>query len=167
MEIIEKFGLDPFLFGAQIINFLIIFYILKRFLYKPTLEVLRKREKIISEGLKQAEEGRKLLEKAQIREKEILKKAKNEARKMIEDAKNQASLVKREIDEEARMEGQRILKETQSQINEQSKEMEKRLVSQISTLSLEFLKKSLSQMFSESEQKEVLDRAVKVLRKPS
>ena len=65
------------------------------------------------------------------------------------------------------MEGQRILKETQSQINEQSKEMEKRLVSQVSTLSLEFLKKSLSQMFSESEQKEILDRAVKVLRKPS
>ena len=72
MEIVDHFGLDPYLFGAQVINFLIIFYLLKRFLYKPVLEILRKREREIAEGLKQAEEGKILLEKAQEKEKEIL-----------------------------------------------------------------------------------------------
>ena len=62
MEIINNFGLDPLLLGAQIVNFLIIFFILKRFAYKPVLDILKKREDSIKEGLRQAEEGKKILD---------------------------------------------------------------------------------------------------------
>jgi F-type H+-transporting ATPase subunit b len=58
MEILKTFGFDPILLGAQIINFLIIFYLLKRFLYKPVLGMLKTREDKIKEGIKQAEEAR-------------------------------------------------------------------------------------------------------------
>lgn len=167
MEIIKNFGLDPYLFGAQVINFLIILYLLKRFLYKPILDTLKKRAREISEGLKQAEEGKLLLEKSKISEKEILQKARDEAKKTIEEAKNQALIAKKQIEENARLEGQRILREAQTQIEERSKEVEKRLVSQVSALSINYLKKALSDMFSEKEQQEVLTRAVKELRKPS
>lgn len=167
MEIIKNFGLDPFLFGAQVINFLIILYLLKRFLYKPVLEILRKREYEISEGLKKAEEGKLILEKALVREKEILQKARDEAKRTIEEAKNQAIIAKKQIEENARLESQRIIREAQAQINERSKEVEKKLVSQVSNLSVNYLKKALSSIFSEKEQEDVINRAVKELRKPS
>ncbi len=73
MEIIKNFGLNPILLAAQIVNFLIIFFILKKFLYKPVLNVLNKRQVTIKEGLKQAEEARVKLEKVVIEEKDILK----------------------------------------------------------------------------------------------
>ena len=57
MEIIKNFGVEPVLLVAQIINFLIILFILKKFLYKPVLDTLKKREDSIKEGLKQAEES--------------------------------------------------------------------------------------------------------------
>lgn len=165
MEIIKGFGLDPFLFGAQLVNFLIVLYLLKRFLYKPILNTLKKRERQILEGLKQAEEGRELLDKALIREKEILKKAREEAKKTIAEARTHAFEARREIEEGTKLEAQKILKEAQAQIERQTKEVEKRLVREVSALSLDFLKKSLSSIFSEKEQKEVLDRAVKEIRK--
>lgn len=167
MEIVDHFGLDPYLFGAQVINFLIIFYLLKRFLYKPVLEILRKREKEIAEGLKQAEEGKILLEKAQEKEKEILVKARGEAKEIIEEAKNQGLTLGKQIEDNAKIEAQRIILEAQSQIEENRKETEKKLVSQVSSISIEYLKRALSNIFSESEQKEILQKAVKTIGKPS
>lgn len=167
MEIIKNFGLDPYLFGAQVINFLIILYLLKRFLYKPILEILKKRESEISEGLKHAEEGKLLLEKALVKEKEILQKAREEAKRTIEEARNQASLVKKQIEENARLEGQRIILEAKAQIDERSRDTEKRLAQQVSLVAIEYLKKTLSGMFSERQQEEVLGRALKELKKPS
>lgn len=167
MEIIKNFGLDPYLFAAQIINFLIVLYLLKRFLYKPILDLLKKREREISEGLRQAEEGKLVLEKSLVREKEILTKAREEAKLIVGEAKSQALTVKKQIEENARLESQRIILEAQAQIEEKSKETEKRLASQISSLSIDYLKKALSDIFSEREQQGILQRAVKVLRKPS
>src|SRR3989338_10125474 len=103
MEIIKNFGLDPLVLGAQIINFLIIFFILKRFAYKPILDILKKRENSISEGLKQAEEGKKVLDEALGKEKKILQNVQKSAEKIIEDAKNQSI----EIQKEARSEERR------------------------------------------------------------
>jgi len=167
MEIIENFGLDPYLFGAQVINFLIILYLLKRFLYKPVFDLLKKRAREITEGLKQAEEGKIVLEKAKVLEKEILQKARSEAKRTIDEAKVQSLIVKGEISENARLESQRILLEAQAKIDENSREAEKRLAEQVSRVSIDYLKRALSDIFSEKEQEEVFNRAVKELKKPS
>ena len=81
----EAFGIQPLLLAAQIVNFLILAYILKRFLYKPVLEVLKKREKKIKDGLQAAEEGQAFLDKANLRfskgETNILEKTTAEAQR--------------------------------------------------------------------------------------
>ena len=161
MEIAKNFGLDPFLFGAQVINFLIIFYLLKRFLYKPVLEVLRKRENEIREGLKQAEEGRILYEKTVEKEKEILRRAREDGKKMIDEAKNQAITLAAKIEEDSKKHAERIIESAREQIGIETKEAEKRLTVKVSELSFDFLSRSLKEMFSEKEQKEVLEKALK------
>ena len=45
MEILNNFGFQPTLFIAQIVNFLILAYVFKRFLYKPILKTLKDRQK--------------------------------------------------------------------------------------------------------------------------
>ncbi|WP_028582374.1 F0F1 ATP synthase subunit B family protein [Desulfogranum japonicum] len=47
--------IDWFTVGAQIVNFLILIYLLKRFLYKPILKAMDEREKNIADRLEQAE----------------------------------------------------------------------------------------------------------------
>lgn len=161
MEIVKNFGLDPILFGAQIINFLIVFYLLKRFLYKPILEILRKRENEIKVGLKQAEEGRQLYEETVEKEKQILRRAREDSRKMIDEAKNQAIALSAKIEEDSKKHAERIIEKAREQINIETKEAEKRLTVKVGELSFEFLSRALKRMFSEKEQSEVFEKALK------
>lgn len=164
MEVLKSFGLNPYLFGAQVINFLIVLYLLKRFLYKPVLEVLKKRENTIKEGLKQAEEAKILMEKTTEKEKEILQKAREEARQTIAEAKNEASLLTKKMEEDSKKQAERIINDAREQISLESQEAEKRLTAKISELSVDFLQTSLKKIFSEKEQKEVLQKAIKELK---
>src|ERR1700751_4763240 len=91
MEIFKTFGLDPYLVTAQIINFLIIFYVLKRYLYPPLFKVFKKREELVKESISKAEENEKILEKTKDLEKETIKKAKVTADEIIKESHEQAT----------------------------------------------------------------------------
>lgn len=165
MEILKTFGFDPILLGAQIINFLIIFYLLKRFLYKPVLGMLKTREDKIKEGIKQAEEARITLEKTLEEEKKIFAKAHEESKLLIADAKTQAIEVSKEVEENAKKQAEKILLDAKAQIEQDYKRMEQELGAKISVLAKEMLEKSLEGVFGEKEQKNILDKAVKNIKK--
>ncbi|MCL5746974.1 MAG: F0F1 ATP synthase subunit B [Patescibacteria group bacterium] len=164
MEILKNFGFDPILLVAQIVNFLIILFILKKLLYKPVMDMLKKRETSIKEGIKQAEEGRLALEKALEEEKKILKKAQDQSKKIVEDANTEAINISKEIEDNSRKQAEKILEEARRQIEQEAKETERRLSQNITNLSIELLTKSLGQMFGEKEQKQLIEKAVKELK---
>ncbi|MDO8621293.1 MAG: F0F1 ATP synthase subunit B [Candidatus Levybacteria bacterium] len=164
MEIIKNFGLDPVFLAAQVINFLIILYVLKRFLYKPILELLKKREDAIKEGVRKNEEVRILLEKASSEEKAVLKRAEAYAKKIIDDAKSHATETAKEIEEISKKQTEKIFADASLQIKKEAIETEKRLTLTVSKVAIEFLKKSLEQLFSEKEQKEILKKALKEMK---
>lgn len=165
MEILKTFGFDPILLGAQIINFLIIFYLLKRFLYKPVLGMLKTREDKIKEGIKQAEEARITLEKTLEEEKKIFAKAHEESKELIADAKIQAVEVSKEVEENAKKQAEKILLDARAQIEQDSRRMEVELGAKISVLAKDMLEKSLQGVFGEKEQKQILEKAVKNIKK--
>ena len=165
MEILKNFGVDPFLVGAQILNFLIIFYLLKRFLYKPVLGMLKTREDKIKEGIKQAEEARLTLEKTLEQEKKIFAKAHEEAKALVLDARMQALEVSKEVEENTKKQVEKILLDARAQIEQDAKSMEQELGAKISILAKEMLEKSLEGIFGEKEQKNILDKALKNIKK--
>ena len=165
MEILKTFGVDPYLLGAQIVNFLIIFYLLKRFLYKPVLGMLKTRQDKIKEGIKQAEEARLLLEKTVEDEKKIFAKAHDEAKSLITDAKAQAIEVSREVEENTKKQAEKILLDARAQIEQDAKRMEQELGEKISVLAEKMLEKSLQGVFGEKEQKQIVSNALKNIKK--
>src|ERR1035437_5012096 len=165
MEIVKNFGLNPVLLGAQIVNFLIVFFILKKVLYKPVLEVLKKRQTTIKEGLKAAEDARIKLEKVVVEEKNILKTAQLQSKKIIEDAQKEAIEVSLRINEEAKKQPEKLLSDTREQIARESIETEKRIASNTSKLAVTILEKALKDFFSAKEQKDVIANALKKIKK--
>lgn len=164
MEIVKNFGLDPVLLGAQIVNFLIILFLLKRLLYKPMLKILKERQEVVKDGIKKTEEARLLLEKTQEEERKILKDAQSQASKILTDAQKQVETVLRNGEESAKKQTERLLKDARDQILIEAKETEDRLTENISKISVDYLKRALSELFTEKDQKSVLDRALKQLK---
>lgn len=164
MELLKNFGFDPVLLSAQVINFLIILFVLKRFLYKPLLDMLKKRQKTIEEGLKQAEEARITLESAEEKEREILKKARITADSMLEEAKKEAETQAKKIEEEAKKEAESIIADAQKKIEISEKETEKKLATYVSKLAIELITQSSKTLFSEKEQKEITENALKKIK---
>jgi F-type H+-transporting ATPase subunit b len=165
MEILEKLGFDPVILVAQIVNFLIIFFLLKRFLYKPILKIIKDREEKIVQGLKQAEQAEKTLEEAGQKEAKILSKAKVEATLIIEDAKKEALDLTKSIQDNTRAETQRLIKEARAQIEQESIEAEQRLSKHTAALAGQILEKALEKELSPSEKKKILQNVVKKIDK--
>ena len=103
----------------NVINFLVLVYLLKRYLYQPLLEILDKRSAKIAGDLKAAEDSRaEALELKEKYEAEIGKareeRGKERAREIIKAAKEEASRIREKNLEEielAREEARRQLKE--------------------------------------------------------
>ncbi|SRR6266403_3294614 len=165
MDVLHNFDIEWQLLLAQIINFLIIFYLLKRFLYKPIFAVLKKRADAIKEGIEKAEEGKKALDQALLKEKKIIKEAQDTARKIIADAREQSTTLAKEIEDRAKKQTDRMIEEAKVQIAREAKSAEQQLNKHVAELSIEMLKKSLGSVFGEKEQSEVVSKAVKTLQK--
>src|SRR3989338_3520624 len=101
MEIFNQFGVRLDLLAAQIVNFLLLLFILKRFLYKPILKVLQIRQQKIKDSLKNAAEIEKRLNAiAEEREKK-LHEAGDAAQKIIDHAAKNADQIIKEARESA------------------------------------------------------------------
>src|SRR5881396_2005782 len=87
----ETFGWDPRLFFSQVVSFIIVALLLKRFAYKPILNVLQQRREQIAQAHLNAEKIKQQLAEAEQRHAEILAKANAEAQKMIEEARASAA----------------------------------------------------------------------------
>lgn len=167
MEILKEFGINPVLLIAQIINFLIILYVLKRFLYKPVLTTLQNRQKQIKTSLDQVEEARQLLEKASDREKEMLKRAQTEAKKMLEETLTQKNQIIAEAETAAKDQTKKIISDAKKQIELETKEAQRKLTIEASGMVVEFLQKSIAQIFNEEDQQKVIKKALEKIKKRS
>lgn len=164
MEIVKEFGIKPILLVAQIVNFLVILYILRRFFYKPVTQLLKKREDTIKEGLEKAEEARIRLEKVAEEEKKILKEAQSQAIKIIDEAKTQGANISKKAEEETLKQIERMITEARNQIAQDTKEAQNKLTAHVSKLAIAFLQKSVSEVFNEKTQDEIMSKAIKRLK---
>lgn len=129
------------------------------------LNLLKKRETIIKEGLEKAREGQLLLEEAKEKEKGILKKAQEQSIKLIADAKKQQQEIQREVAESTKKQVESMLFDAKEQIELERRIAEKKLTSDIGNLTILFLQKSLSSFFTQKEQDVIIKKAVAEIKK--
>jgi F-type H+-transporting ATPase subunit b len=72
---------------AQIILFAIVYFVLKRFAFKPIIAMLEERRRRIEEGQLNAEKIKKQLAEAQTKYEEILAKANADSQKLLEEVR--------------------------------------------------------------------------------
>lgn len=92
--------IDWFTVGAQTLNFLILVWLMKRFLYKPILHAIDEREKRIAAELASAD-----------KKKDEAEKESNELKRKNEELDQQRTAILKRATDEAKAEGQKLLDE--------------------------------------------------------
>ena len=102
MEILKNFGIQPILLLAQIVNFTIILFVLKKFFYRPITKVLEDRKKRIEESLKNADEIEARLKKTEGKTAQILEEARAQAQNIIATTNSEAEKIYEKASADAR-----------------------------------------------------------------
>jgi F-type H+-transporting ATPase subunit b len=105
----EAFGFNLWMFLSQVISFVIVALLLRKFAYKPILGVLEERRQRIAEGLLNAEKIKQQLADAEQRYAEILANANAAAQKMIDEARESAGIVAERKQQEAVVAAEQIV----------------------------------------------------------
>jgi F-type H+-transporting ATPase subunit b len=115
-EFFEAFSVDVWKLAFQVINFLILLFLLNRFLFKPILARLDDRSAKISKGLEDAEAAARDRELARAEREAAVSEARKEANEMISRANKIATDTRNEILTEARTEAEKVSSRAREEI---------------------------------------------------
>jgi F-type H+-transporting ATPase subunit b len=104
----EAFSVDVWKLAFQVINFLILLYLLNRFLFKPVLARLDERSAKIGKGLEDAEVAARDRELARAEREAAVAEARKEANEMIARANKIAEDTRNEILTSARADAEKV-----------------------------------------------------------
>ena len=164
MDILNSIGFDWQIALANFINFLIIFWILKRFVFKPVQKIIDARNSTIKTGIDKAQQSETELLVAQQHAAEELKAARSQANTIIAEAKETADDHVNHAKDRAETEASRILTQAQSQIAKDKAHMEKELFEQTAGLVALGVQKILEEDVDTKRNAEVNKRALELLK---
>ena len=116
MQVQELVGIIPWTFIAQICNLFIQMYLIKRFLFKPVHEILKKRRAAADAEITQAEEAKAKAEAIRAEYEQNMQDARQKANEILDGARKTAAI-----------QSEKILKEAQEQSSAMKKKAEKEI----------------------------------------
>jgi len=159
-QLIATFHIDLKLLIAQVVNFLIVLFVLYKFAYGPVLKTLNARTKKIEKGISDADEARKKLEEVSVSEKEILTNAKKEAQEIIRKAEEAAGRDANGIIVEARNQTEKMISQAKVQIEEEKEKILHEVKGEIAELVIAATEKIVGEKMNKEKDGEIISKAI-------
>ncbi|MBI2075521.1 MAG: F0F1 ATP synthase subunit B [Candidatus Harrisonbacteria bacterium] len=115
MELFAKLGINWKLLFAQAFNFLVVLWLLKRYVFPKIVGIIEERREKIEKGLAMHREAEKELSRVEIKRKEVLTRADAEAEKLMGDAKTLAEKRLTEVEARAKTVAEGVLQKAKAQ----------------------------------------------------
>ncbi len=159
-NLLDTFGVNWQLFTFQLINFVIVILVLKKFAFGPISAMLEQRKKRIAEG----EEKLKRIE-TQLAESEeataaALEKANNDAKRLIEEAKQSSAAHIEEKTQEAIVKAQEILNKAEATAKAEREQMVSELKSDFGQLVVTATTAVTGKVLTEEDKKRINQEAL-------
>lgn len=148
-KLINQFELG--LFFWQILIFVGLILLLKKFAWKPILDAVNEREEGIKNALLSAENARKEMQNLQADNQRILQEARMERDTMLKEAREMKEKMIADSKTEAQAQGLQMIEQAKAAINSEKNAAMAELKLQVSTLSIEIAEKLLKNELSDKE----------------
>jgi len=161
----EQLGINWKLMVAQVINFILLFIVFKKFVFKPFLDAIKKQKKQEKEALDKIEtyeaKEKELYEKKLGLEKEYEERLKKTYNKV----KRETAEIKKQTIKEAQREAEELRKQNLELIESEKKKMLQQVKQEAMHIALVLTEKALSEVTDEELQKEIVKNVTEKLPK--
>jgi ATP synthase F0 subunit b len=160
---IGAFNINFKAFIFQLITFLIVLWIFKRWILPPILKTLEQRRMTLEESLEQAKENQEALARAETRADEIIAKARASADEALAEAKKSAAEVIAKGETAAAMRAALIIKDAESRLSTEREKLRQELRAELAGLVADATEKIISEKLDKSRDMRLIDQAIKEL----
>lgn len=157
--------LDPGLFVWTIITFMVLFFVLAKFAWKPLMKMLQEREEMIRDSLDDAEKAKTELEHLNEESEAIMTKARAEAQTILANGKAAAEKVKEDTIAKAKEQAIKIIKKTEKQIQIEKDKAIIDIKQEVVNLSLSVAKKLINKNLNDADNKSLIEETLKKVNK--
>lgn len=137
-----------------LLAFIIVFFILKKYAWKPILKALNEREKGISDSLETADRVRAEMAQLKSENEELLAQAREERAAMLKEARDIKDRIVNDAKEQAKTEASKIMAETQQAIEQQKMAAMTDVKNQVGKMVIEVAEKILRKELGNKEAQE-------------
>ena len=157
-------AVTPGLYIWTIITFLLLFYVLAKFAWKPLLSMLEERESLIKRSLSDAETAREELQKINLESEAIITKARTEAQSILSDGKAAAEKIKDDTVAKAKKEASKIREEAKQQIKAEKDKAISDIKKEVVDLSLNVAEKLIKKNISEKDNASLIEESLEKIK---
>lgn len=152
----EALGIDWKILLAQIINFVFLIYLLRRFAFIPLLKVLKERKQVIEEGIKNSEQAKEHLEETKQNREKVLENAQEKASELVQKGKERGKEKEEKIIQYAEEEKEKILEEAKNKGNLEVDKMKQEQKEKTRDLGLLLAEKILKEKIDAKKDQEIV-----------
>jgi F-type H+-transporting ATPase subunit b len=162
-NIAQTFGIYWPNFIAQVILFVVVYFILRRYAFKPIVDMFEERRRRIEEGQLNAEKIKQQLALAQQRYEEILAKAGAEAQRLLEEVRVSSERLAEQKRQEAIAEAERISQKAQESIHLERDRVMAEVKHELGRLVVETTEKVTGKVLTPSDQQRLNEETARQL----
>jgi len=158
---IGALGISFSAFIIQLLTFVLVFLLLKKFAFKPVIKLLADRRRVIDDGVKMGEKLAKEQAKFDAKLAEVMSTAREEADHIIATGHKEAREVVREAEKTAQRKADSILADAEVRINEESQRAKRALEKDIVGLVSEATEAIVGEKVDAKKDAEIIDKILR------
>ena len=162
-QIFSNFGVTWPKFIAQVILFLVVYWVLNKYAFGPVLKMLTERRRRIEEGQHNAEKIKKQLAEAELRYQEVLRKANEDATRLLEEARASSDAISQKQLQQAIKDAEGIIAKAQDTIVQERNKMIYEVKKEMVGLVVNTTAKVVGKVLTPEDQKRLSEETVKQL----
>lgn len=156
-ELLGSLGINGKLLIAQIVNFLLVFWLLQRFVFKRLLDFIENRKREIAKGLEFKAEAEREVEHTKALREEVLHRAQTEAQQVFREAKKLSQAMEQEQLNQAKVKAEGIVKSAKEQASREQEAALKELQGQVRGMAFAAAERVLARTISKKDQEKLTE----------
>lgn len=154
-------GIDIKLFIAQLVNFIIVLFVVWKWIVKPLGKTLSERQEKIESGLKNATYMEEEKQKFETWKKDEMQKVRNEAEKVLKTASDTAEKIKQETVNSAQTQADKIIEQAKTAVENEKTQMLKEVKANVAELVVMASEKILKSKLDHQKDQDLVRESIK------